>query len=295
MLGLHTATQYRELKSKYNKADKLNKDLQARINDLESQVSSSKLLVDYNELKIQHDALVNKEAIESKTIESLDLLVQNYKVEIASLQNINKLNTQTTPVSTSKTKITDVAKDLNKYKDEIKDLSTKIVTLTKNNNELSVNYTNALTKIENLNKDTESVSVKVVKAEKRISELEEINRSLNKTLSDVKMDNDSLNKDKNAANIKEASYKNRIAELESTISKLKADAVKQLSKDQTGTVVDPSKGEVVNIRIKPEAGVVFKVNGIEVKDSIQLYKGSSVTIECYKDGKLSDSFVLEEN
>ena len=290
MLGLYTTTQYRALESQYKKADKLAQELQEKVDDLESQIGSSQLLNEYKSLKEQHDALVTKEAIEAKTIEALDIAIQDYKTKIAS---INTSNTSTTTLVESKAKMTDVAKELNKYKDEIKDLKDKVIKLSKDNSELSASNIDYKNKVENLNKDFNSASLNVAKAEKRANEVAEINKNLMKSLTDLKFENENLTKDKNALTVKEAAYKNRIAELEAEAEKLRkeASAAKVLEEDK----VDASKGEVVTIHVKQEDGVVFKANGKVIKDFVQFYKGSSVTIECYKDGKLSDSFILEED
>lgn len=290
MLGLYTTTQYRALESQYKKADKLAQELQEKVDDLESQIGSSQLLNEYKSLKEQHDALVTKEAIEAKTIEALDIAIQDYKTKIAS---INTSNPSTTTLVESKAKMTDVAKELNKYKDEIKDLKDKVIKLSKDNSELSASNIDYKNKIENLNKDFNSASLNVAKAEKKANEVAEINRNLMKSLTDLKFENENLAKDKNALTVKEAAYKNRIAELEAEAEKLRkeASAAKVLEEDK----VDASKGEVVTIHVKQEDGVVFKANGKVIKDFVQFYKGSSVTIECYKDGKLSDSFILEED
>lgn len=290
MLGLYTTTQYRALESQYKKADKLAQELQEKVDDLESQIGSSQLLNEYKSLKEQHDALVTKEAIEAKTIEALDIAIQDYKTKIAS---INTSNPSTTTLVESKAKMTDVAKELNKYKDEIKDLKDKVIKLSKDNSELTANNIDYKNKVENLNKDFNSASLNVAKAEKKANEVAEINRNLMKSLTDLKFENENLAKDKNALTVKEAAYKNRIAELEAEAEKLRkeASAAKVLEEDK----VDASKGEVVTIHVKQEDGVVFKANGKVIKDFVQFYKGSSVTIECYKDGKLSDSFILEED
>lgn len=290
MLGLYTTTQYRALESQYKKADKLAQELQEKVDDLESQIGSSQLLNEYKSLKEQHDALVTKEAIEAKTIEALDIAIQDYKTKIAS---INTSNPSTTTLVESKAKMTDVAKELNKYKDEIKDLKDKVIKLSKDNSELSASNFDYKNKVENLNKDFNSASLNVAKAEKRANEVAEINKNLMKSLTDLKFENENLAKDKNALTVKEAAYKNRIAELEAEAEKLRkeASAAKVLEEDK----VDASKGEVVTIHVKQEDGVVFKANGKVIKDFVQFYKGSSVTIECYKDGKLSDSFILEED
>ena len=290
MLGLYTTTQYRALESQYKKADKLAQELQEKVDDLESQIGSSQLLNEYKSLKEQHDALVTKEAIEAKTIEALDIAIQDYKTKIAS---INTSNTSTTTLVESKAKMTDVAKELNKYKDEIKDLKDKVIKLSKDNSELSASNIDYKNKVENLNKDFNSASLNVAKAEKKANEVAEINRNLMKSITDLKFENENLAKDKNALTVKEAAYKNRIAELEAEAEKLRkeASAAKVLEEDK----VDASKGEVVTIHVKQEDGVVFKANGKVIKDFVQFYKGSSVTIECYKDGKLSDSFILEED
>lgn len=290
MLGLYTTTQYRALESQYKKADKLAQELQEKVDDLESQIGSSQLLNEYKSLKEQHDALVTKEAIEAKTIEALDIAIQDYKTKIAS---INTSNTSTTTLVESKAKMTDVAKELNKYKDEIKDLKDKVIKLSKDNSELTASNIDYKNKVENLNKDFNSASLNVAKAEKRANEVAEINKNLMKSLTDLKFENENLAKDKNALTVKEAAYKNRIAELEAEAEKLRkeASAAKVLEEDK----VDASKGEVVTIHVKQEDGVVFKANGKVIKDFVQFYKGSSVTIECYKDGKLSDSFILEED
>lgn len=290
MLGLYTTTQYRALESQYKKADKLAQDLQEKVDNLESQIGSSQLLNEYKSLKEQHDALVTKEAIEAKTIEALDIAIQDYKTKIAS---INTSNPSTTTLVESKAKMTDVAKELNKYKDEIKDLKDKVIKLSKDNSELSASNIDYKNKVENLNKDFNSASLNVAKAEKKANEVAEINRNLMKSLTDLKFENENLAKDKNALTVKEAAYKNRIAELEAEAEKLRkeASAAKVLEEDK----VDASKGEVVTIHVKQEDGVVFKANGKVIKDFVQFYKGSSVTIECYKDGKLSDSFILEED
>lgn len=290
MLGLYTTTQYRALESQYKKADKLAQELQEKVDDLESQIGSSQLLNEYKSLKEQHDALVTKEAIEAKTIEALDIAIQDYKTKIAS---INTSNPSTTTLVESKAKMTDVAKELNKYKDEIKDLKDKVIKLSKDNSELSASNIDYKNKVENLNKDFNSASLNVAKAEKKANEVAEINRNLMKSLTDLKFENENLTKDKNALTVKEAAYKNRIAELEAEAEKLRkeASAAKVLEEDK----VDASKGEVVTIHVKQEDGVVFKANGKVIKDFVQFYKGSSVTIECYKDGKLSDSFILEED
>lgn len=290
MLGLYTTTQYRALESQYKKADKLAQELQEKVDDLESQIGSSQLLNEYKSLKEQHDALVTKEAIEAKTIEALDIAIQDYKTKIAS---INTSNPSTTTLVESKAKMTDVAKELNKYKDEIKDLKDKVIKLSKDNSELSANNIDYKNKVENLNKDFNSASLNVAKAEKKANEVAEINKNLMKSLTDLKFENENLAKDKNALTVKEAAYKNRIAELEAEAEKLRkeASAAKVLEEDK----VDASKGEVVTIHVKQEDGVVFKANGKVIKDFVQFYKGSSVTIECYKDGKLSDSFILEED
>ena len=290
MLGLYTTTQYRALESQYKKADKLAQELQEKVDNLESQIGSSQLLNEYKSLKEQHDALVTKEAIEAKTIEALDIAIQDYKTKIAS---INTSNPSTTTLVESKAKMTDVAKELNKYKDEIKDLKDKVIKLSKDNNELSASNIDYKNKVENLNKDFNSASLNVAKAEKKANEVAEINKNLMKSLTDLKFENENLTKDKNALTVKEAAYKNRIAELEAEAEKLRkeASAAKVLEEDK----VDASKGEVVTIHVKQEDGVVFKANGKVIKDFVQFYKGSSVTIECYKDGKLSDSFILEED
>lgn len=290
MLGLYTTTQYRALESQYKKADKLAQELQEKVDDLESQIGSSQLLNEYKSLKEQHDALVTKEAIEAKTIEALDIAIQDYKTKIAS---INTSNPSTTTLVESKAKMTDVAKELNKYKDEIKDLKDKVIKLSKDNSELTASNIDYKNKVENLNKDYNSASLNVAKAEKRANEVAEINKNLMKSLTDLKFENENLTKDKNALTVKEAAYKNRIAELEAEAEKLRkeASAAKVLEEDK----VDASKGEVVTIHVKQEDGVVFKANGKVIKDFVQFYKGSSVTIECYKDGKLSDSFILEED
>lgn len=290
MLGLYTTTQYRALESQYKKADKLAQELQEKVDDLESQIGSSQLLNEYKNLKEQHDALVTKEAIEAKTIEALDIAIQDYKTKIAS---INTSNPSTTTLVESKAKMTDVAKELNKYKDEIKDLKDKVIKLSKDNSELSASNIDYKNKVENLNKDFNSASLNVAKAEKKANEIAEINKNLMKSITDLKFENENLTKDKNALTVKEAAYKNRIAELEAEAEKLRkeASAAKVLEEDK----VDASKGEVVTIHVKQEDGVVFKANGKVIKDFVQFYKGSSVTIECYKDGKLSDSFILEED
>lgn len=290
MLGLYTTTQYRALESQYKKADKLAQELQEKVDNLESQIGSSQLLNEYKSLKEQHDALVTKEAIEAKTIEALDIAIQDYKTKIAS---INTSNPSTTTLVESKAKMTDVAKELNKYKDEIKDLKDKVIKLSKDNSELSASNIDYKNKVENLNKDFNSASLNVAKAEKKANEVAEINKNLMKSLTDLKFENENLTKDKNALTVKEAAYKNRIAELEAEAEKLRkeASAAKVLEEDK----VDVSKGEVVTIHVKQEDGVVFKANGKVIKDFVQFYKGSSVTIECYKDGKLSDSFILEED
>lgn len=290
MLGLYTTTQYRALESQYKKADKLAQELQEKVDDLESQIGSSQLLNEYKNLKEQHDALVTKEAIEAKTIEALDIAIQDYKTKIAS---INTSNPSTTTLVESKAKMTDVAKELNKYKDEIKDLKDKVIKLSKDNSELTASNIDYKNKVENLNKDYNSASLNVAKSEKRANEVAEINKNLMKSLTDLKFENENLAKDKNALTVKEAAYKNRIAELEAEAEKLRkeASAAKVLEEDK----VDASKGEVVTIHVKQEDGVVFKANGKVIKDFVQFYKGSSVTIECYKDGKLSDSFILEED
>lgn len=290
MLGLYTTTQYRALESQYKKADKLAQELQEKVDDLESQIGSSQLLNEYKSLKEQHDTLVTKEAIEAKTIEALDIAIQDYKTKIAS---INTSNPSTTTLVESKAKMTDVAKELNKYKDEIKDLKDKVIKLSKDNSELTASNIDYKNKVENLNKDFNSASLNVAKAEKRANEVAEINKNLMKSLTDLKFENENLTKDKNALTVKEAAYKNRIAELEAEAEKLRkeASAAKVLEEDK----VDASKGEVVTIHVKQEDGVVFKANGKVIKDFVQFYKGSSVTIECYKDGKLSDSFILEED
>lgn len=290
MLGLYTTTQYRALESQYKKADKLAQELQEKVDDLESQIGSSQLLNEYKSLKEQHDALVTKEAIEAKTIEALDIAIQDYKTKIAS---INTSNPSTTTLVESKAKMTDVAKELNKYKDEIKDLKDKVIKLSKDNSELTASNIDYKNKVENLNKDFNSASLNVAKAEKKANEVAEINKNLMKSITDLKFENENLTKDKNALTVKEAAYKNRIAELEAEAEKLRkeASAAKVLEEDK----VDASKGEVVTIHVKQEDGVVFKANGKVIKDFVQFYKGSSVTIECYKDGKLSDSFILEED
>lgn len=290
MLGLYTTTQYRALESQYKKADKLAQELQEKVDNLESQIGSSQLLNEYKSLKEQHDALVTKEAIEAKTIEALDIAIQDYKTKIAS---INTSNPSTTTLVESKAKMTDVAKELNKYKDEIKDLKDKVIKLSKDNSELTASNIDYKNKVENLNKDFNSASLNVAKAEKKANEVAEINRNLMKSITDLKFENENLAKDKNALTVKEAAYKNRIAELEAEAEKLRkeASAAKVLEEDK----VDASKGEVVTIHVKQEDGVVFKANGKVIKDFVQFYKGSSVTIECYKDGKLSDSFILEED
>lgn len=290
MLGLYTTTQYRALESQYKKADKLAQELQEKVDNLESQIGSSQLLNEYKSLKEQHDALVTKEAIEAKTIEALDIAIQDYKTKIAS---INTSNPSTTTLVESKAKMTDVAKELNKYKDEIKDLKDKVIKLSKDNSELTASNIDYKNKVENLNKDFNSASLNVAKAEKKANEIAEINKNLMKSLTELKFENENLTKDKNALTVKEAAYKNRIAELEAEAEKLRkeASAAKVLEEDK----VDASKGEVVTIHVKQEDGVVFKANGKVIKDFVQFYKGSSVTIECYKDGKLSDSFILEED
>lgn len=288
MLGLYTTTQYRALESQYKKADKLAQELQEKVDNLESQIGSSQLLNEYKSLKEQHDALVTKEAIEAKTIEALDIAIQDYKTKIAS---INTSNPSTTTLVESKAKMTDVAKELNKYKDEIKDLKDKVIKLSKDNSELTASNIDYKNKVENLNKDFNSASLNVAKAEKRANEVAEINKNLMKSLTDLKFENENLTKDKNALTVKEAAYKNRIAELEAEKLRKEASAAKVLEEDK----VDASKGEVVTIHVKQEDGVVFKANGKVIKDFVQFYKGSSVTIECYKDGKLSDSFILEED
>ena len=279
MLGLYSATQYRALESQYKKADKLAKELQARVDELESKTESSKLLVDYNELKINHQALVAKEAIEAKTIETLDAAVQEYKTKIAALSSDTGVPAK--PNSESKEKITDIAKEVNNYKDQIKSLQDKIISLSKENENINNLYASTSAKLEALNKNADSYQLTAAKSEKRSRELEEINKNLSKSLNDLKQENENLSKDKNILITKEATFKNRIAELEAENEKLRSEAKNAKTIDTTASNADSS--------------VVFKANGEVIKDFVQFYKGSSVTIECYKDGKLTDSFIVEEN
>ena len=279
MLGLYSATQYRALESQYKKADKLAKELQARVDELESKTESSKLLVDYNELKINHQALVAKEAIEAKTIETLDAAVQEYKTKIAALSSDTGVPAK--PNSESKEKITDIAKEVNNYKDQIKSLQDKIISLSKENENINNLYASTSAKLEALNKNADSYQLTAAKSEKRSRELEEINKNLSKSLNDLKQENENLSKDKNILITKEATFKNRIAELEAENEKLRSEAKNAKTIDTTASNEDSS--------------VVFKANGEVIKDFVQFYKGSSVTIECYKDGKLTDSFIVEEN
>lgn len=294
MLGLYSATQYRALESQYKKADKLAKYLQSRVDELEAKTESSQLLVDYNELKITHQALVAKEAIEAKTIEALDAAVQDYKTKIASLSSDTNTSVNNTEI---KPNITEVAKEVNRYRDELKSLQDKVISLSKERDELYANYNSALNKIDNINKDSNSYQLTAAKSEKRARELEEINKNLSKSLNDLKQENENLSKDKAILNTREATFKNRIAELEAENEKLRIEAKNAKTIDNKTSNVDSSKGEVVTIRVKEskDSSVVFKANGEVIKDFVQFYKGSSVTIECYKDGKLTDSFIVEEN
>jgi hypothetical protein len=46
--------------------------------------------------------------------------------------------------------------------------------------------------------------------------------------------------------------------------------------------------------VKPQDGITFKANGKVIDGSIFFLKGSSVTIECFKDGIKTKNFVYEE-
>ena len=64
-----------------------------------------------------------------KPLRHLDAAVQEYKTKIAALSSDTGVPAK--PNSESKEKITDIAKEVNNYKEEIKSLQDKIISLSK--------------------------------------------------------------------------------------------------------------------------------------------------------------------
>lgn len=291
-----TSAQYRALEVRYKKVVELSKQLQAKVDELsKGQSSGSGLVKEYNELKASFENLTKREKLEIDALNNLSVALQTYKDQIAHFTAENPVVAPSDDTMTDR--VVELSKELDACKKQVDDMQKQITSLNKLNTDISSELVKKNKECSDMSADLSKKETELKTASEKVTSLQTELDSTKENYTTAKAALDEANTEKKTLQDKTSEQEKQIGSLNADIAKLQ-EKVKKLTEEgvpaDDGSTTEDSYKKVSMFTVKPQEGITFKANGKVIDGSVFFLKGSSVTIECFKDGIKTKNFVYEE-
>lgn len=291
-----TSSQYRALEVRYKKVVELSKQLQAKVDELsKGQSSGSGLVKEYNELKASFENLTKREKLEIDALNNLSVALQTYKDQVAHFTAENPVVAPSDDTMTDR--VVELSKELDACKKQVDDMQKQITSLNKLNTDISSELVKKNKECSDMSADLTKKAAELKTASEKVTSLQTELDSTKENYTTTKTALDEANIEKKTLQDKTSEQEKQIGTLNADIAKLQ-EKVKKLTEEgvpaDDGSTTEDSYKKVSMFTVKPQEGITFKANGKVIDGSVFFLKGSSVTIECFKDGIKTKNFVYEE-
>lgn len=291
-----TSSQYRALEVRYKKVVELSKQLQAKVDELsKGQSSGSGLVKEYNELKASFENLTKREKLEIDALNNLSVALQTYKDQVAHFTAENPVVAPSDDTMTDR--VVELSKELDACKKQVDDMQKQITSLNKLNTDISSELVKKNKECSDMSADLSKKTEELKTASEKVTSLQTELDSTKENYTTAKAALDEANTEKKTLQDKTSEQEKQIGTLNADIAKLQ-EKVKKLTEEgvpaDDGSTTEDSYKKVSMFTVKPQEGITFKANGKVIDGSVFFLKGSSVTIECFKDGIKTKNFVYEE-
>lgn len=291
-----TSAQYRALEVRYKKVVELSKQLQAKVDELsKGQSSGSGLVKEYNELKASFENLTKREKLEIDALNNLSVALQTYKDQVAHFTAENPVVAPSDDTMTDR--VVELSKELDACKKQVDDMQKQITSLNKLNTDISSELVKKNKECSDMSADLSKKAAELKTASEKVTSLQTELDSTKENYTTAKTALDEANTEKKTLQDKTSEQEKQIGTLNADIVKLQ-EKVKKLTEEgvpaDDGSTTEDSYKKVSMFTVKPQEGITFKANGKVIDGSVFFLKGSSVTIECFKDGIKTKNFVYEE-
>lgn len=291
-----TSAQYRALEVRYKKVVELSKQLQAKVDELsKGQSSGSGLVKEYNELKASFENLTKREKLEIDALNNLSVALQTYKDQVAHFTAENPVVSPSDDTMTDR--VVELSKELDACKKQVDDMQKQITSLNKLNTDISSELVKKNKECSDMSADLTKKAAELKTASEKVTSLQTELDSTKENYTTTKTALDEANIEKKTLQDKTSEQEKQIGTLNADIAKLQ-EKVKKLTEEgvpaDDGSTTEDSYKKVSMFTVKPQEGITFKANGKVIDGSVFFLKGSSVTIECFKDGIKTKNFVYEE-
>ena len=291
-----TSAQYRALEVRYKKVVELSKQLQAKVDELsKGQSSGSGLVKEYNELKASFENLTKREKLEIDALNNLSVALQTYKDQVAHFTAENPIVAPSDDTMTDR--VVELSKELDACKKQVDDMQKQITSLNKLNTDISSELVKKNKECSDMSADLSKKAAELKTASEKVTSLQTELDSTKENYTTAQAALDEANTEKKTLQDKTSEQEKQIGTLNADIAKLQ-EKVKKLTEEgvpaDDGSTTEDSYKKVSMFTVKPQEGITFKANGKVIDGSVFFLKGSSVTIECFKDGIKTKNFVYEE-
>lgn len=291
-----TSAQYRALEVRYKKVVELSKQLQAKVDELsKGQSSGSGLVKEYNELKASFENLTKREKLEIDALNNLSVALQTYKDQVAHFTAENPVVAPSDDTMTDR--VVELSKELDACKKQVDDMQKQITSLNKLNTDISSELVKKNKECSDMSADLTKKAAELKTASEKVTSLQTELDSTKENYTTAQAALDEANTEKKTLQDKTSEQEKQIGTLNADIAKLQ-EKVKKLTEEgvpaDDGSTTEDSYKKVSMFTVKPQEGITFKANGKVIDGSVFFLKGSSVTIECFKDGIKTKNFVYEE-
>ena len=291
-----TSSQYRALEVRYKKVVELSKQLQAKVDELsKGQSSGSGLVKEYNELKASFENLTKREKLEIDALNNLSVALQTYKDQVAHFTAENPVIAPSDDTMTDR--VVELSKELDACKKQVDDMQKQITSLNKLNTDISSELVKKNKECSDMSADLSKKEAELKTASEKVTSLQTELDSTKENYTTAQAALDEANTEKKTLQDKTSEQEKQIGALNADITKLQ-EKVKKLTEEgvpaDDGSTTEDSYKRVSMFTVKPQEGITFKANGKVIDGSVFFLKGSSVTIECFKDGIKTKNFVYEE-
>lgn len=291
-----TSSQYRALEVRYKKVVELSKQLQAKVDELsKGQSSGSGLVKEYNELKASFENLTKREKLEIDALNNLSVALQTYKDQVAHFTAENPIVAPSDDTMTDR--VVELSKELDACKKQVDDMQKQITSLNKLNTDISSELVKKNKECSDMSADLSKKAEELKTASEKVTSLQTELDSTKENYTTAQAALDEANTEKKTLQDKTSEQEKQIGTLNADIAKLQ-EKVKKLTEEgvpaDDGSTTEDSYKKVSMFTVKPQEGITFKANGKVIDGSVFFLKGSSVTIECFKDGIKTKNFVYEE-
>lgn len=291
-----TSSQYRALEVRYKKVVELSKQLQAKVDELsKGQSSGSGLVKEYNELKASFENLTKREKLEIDALNNLSVALQTYKDQVTHFTAENPIVAPSDDTMTDR--VVELSKELDACKKQVDDMQKQITSLNKLNTDISSELVKKNKECSDMSADLSKKAEELKTASEKVTSLQTELDSTKENYTTAQAALDEANTEKKTLQDKTSEQEKQIGTLNADIAKLQ-EKVKKLTEEgvpaDDGSTTEDSYKKVSMFTVKPQEGITFKANGKVIDGSVFFLKGSSVTIECFKDGIKTKNFVYEE-